>query len=143
MLGGKRRVTVHLLFYGSIMGGFWSFLCRPGWRHCLLIITLYFPRMHALATRYSLIVNPCGWGLHLDVVWRTPEAIVAEFIEAGVSAVVRANVDLPPDKPYILRGVFSCVSVIKAALGLRNWRIITPYGLFRFMVSSGAQVIFS
>lgn len=142
MIGGRRRVTVHVLFYGSIVGGFWSFLNRPGWRHCLLLISIYFPAAGVFARRYTMVVNPCGWGLHVDVIWRTPEQIVAEFVAEGCTAVLQQTVELPPPQPFILRGVFTCVSVIKAALGLRNWRVVTPYGLFRFMLANGATVIF-
>lgn len=141
MIFGKKRVQVHVLFHGSILGGPLTFCCAPGWKHCLLLITIYFPEPNVFASRYTMRVEPTAWGLDLDVVWRSPEAVIADYLEHGCTAVLRMDRTLQPQKTLSLRGLISCVSVLKAALGLDGWWVITPYQLFSALVREGAHIV--
>lgn len=138
---GKRRVTVYLVFQGSAAGGPWTLFCSQAWRHCLMLVAIYHPWPHAFARRYTMLVEPTAWGLHLDVLWQAPDEVAATYYQQGATAIVKQTVNLPPNRLFAIRGVISCVSVLKAALGIKNWRILTPYGLFAYLLRSGAELV--
>ncbi len=138
---GKRRVTAYVIFHGSFLGGFWTFTCPPAWRHCLMLVALYHPSPNAFARRYTLRIEVLPWGLDYDVLWQTPEEVAEGYYKAGVTAIVRHTVELPPARMFAFRGVITCVSVLKAALAIKNWRIITPKQLFKHLIRDGGELV--
>lgn len=138
---GKRRLTVYVVFHGSFQGGFWTFLTPRPWRHCLLLMTIYFPEPSVFARRYTLVFEPTAWGLEMDVVWRDPEAVARDYWRAGCTAIVKTSVTVPPLRVFAVRGSITCVSLIKAVLGIFDWRIITPRHLFRRLMRDGGELM--
>lgn len=138
---GKRRVTVYVVFHGSFLGGFWQFACAPAWRHCTMLVSIYHPYPHAFAMRYTMLIEPTAWGLHADVYWLPPEDVAAALGKQGATAIVKQTVNLPPPRIFTFRGLITCVSLIKACLGIKNWRIITPKQLFEYLIRDGAEIV--
>ena len=134
MFLGQKRLDVRVIFHGSRLGGPWSWLCRPGFRHCLMLVTIYFPEPGVFSQRYTMKIEPTLWGLDVDVIWRPPDEVAGEMLEQGATVVVKTTVDIPPKKLFALRGVISCVSVLKYALMINDWRVITPFDLYRFLI---------
>ena len=99
-----------------------------------MLVTLYFPKPGVFATRHTLKIEPTLWGLDVDVIWRKPEDVAAEFLAEGATVVLKTNVDIPPKKLFALRGAITCVSVLKYALMINDWRVITPFDLYRFLI---------
>lgn len=120
---------------------FWRWYCRPGWRHCWIISVVYFPEPGLAADRYCLKVEPLQWGIDTAVWFADPDVVVQAFYRAGVTAVVEYDADFPPAAVYIPRGIFTCVSTVKAVLGLRNWRVWTPWHLYRHLIRHGARLV--
>jgi hypothetical protein len=138
--GVKRRVDCFVIFQGLLPGGPWTFVTRPGWRHCALLMTLYYPEPNAFAQRCTAQFSAVGSSIDLDVFWRTPENVAAEYARSGVTAIVKITVELPPARPFTLRGAITCVSVIKSALGIRDWKLITPRQLFLYLTRNGGEI---
>ena len=130
----KKRIDVRVIFHGSPVGGPWSWLLTPGFRHCLMLVTIYFPKPGVFSIRHTMKVEPTFWGIDLDVIWRRPEDVAQDYLKEGATAVLKTTVDIPPEKLFAFRGAITCVSVIKAALVINDFRVITPFDLYRHLV---------
>lgn len=92
---------------------------RPRFRHVYLLLP---------AKIGTLIVNPLAGGIRVDWAPFDPAACALACVEAGL---VVAEGDTKINLCYKWRGLITCVSVVKALIGLNDWRIITPYQLYR------------
>lgn len=99
---------------------------RPGWRHCFALAD-----MPGLG---SVMLNPVRGGLWVDYDQRSPAELAPLF---GASRVVRIEVAF--SGAQTLRGMYSCVSTIKAALGItRSWAV-TPRQLYQELLARGGE----
>jgi hypothetical protein len=87
-----------------------------------------------------VILDPVG--LSVRVSWYPIDAEDAARKIAALPhhRVVRLDTVYP--EAYRVRGLITCVSVVKAMAGVTGWRIITPYQLYRWLLrSADAQEI--
>ncbi|MDD9904801.1 MAG: hypothetical protein OXT06_14620 [Rhodospirillaceae bacterium] len=132
-----KRVRAYIVFQGGVSphASLWSAFTDPGWRHCWLMLPAYHPAPGLMADRYTLKIEPLRWGIDTEVWWHDPEEVAQHFLDLNVTAVVALDVTTPPPGvPFIPRGLMTCVTVIKAALGIRAWHIWTPKALFRYVL---------
>jgi hypothetical protein len=137
----KKRLSCIVVFQGSDGLGPWRIFARPGWRHCWIALRLYFPSVGTMARQYTLKIEPTTWGIDVDVGWQSVDDVAQAALAAGATSVLEFSVDTPPPWGYVPRGVLSCVSVIKAVLGLRAWWVVTPEQLHRLLVRRGANEV--
>lgn len=131
----RKRVRAFVVFQPSSQPIFWDAFTSPAWRHCWLILPCSYPSPGLMADVYSIKVEPVRWGIDFAVWWAEPEIVAREFYKAGVTAIVQVDVDLPPKHSgFIPRGLPTCVTMVKAALGLRAWNVWTPKALFRYLL---------
>jgi hypothetical protein len=101
----------------------WLRWLRPGFRHCFVAVDdgvewlTIDPLVHRLEVRASGL--PSGFDLARE--YRRMDLTVVEVSPAPVA--LRAA---PP-------GLFTCVETAKRVLGIRAWRILTPWQLYRFL----------
>lgn len=87
----------------------------------------------------TLIVNHIAPGLLVDATnVKAVECAKAIAYQKGETIVLFAS-RLKPR--YTFRGMQSCVSVVKALLGIGAWRIWTPQGLYEHLIENGGVVI--
>jgi hypothetical protein len=118
--------------------GWWDAFTAPGWRHCWAFWDVYHPAPGLFATRFTAKLELMRSQLDTDNWWAPPEEVAAAFLEIGVTDIVRVRVRHAPGSAFIPYGWLTCVSVIKALLRVRAWRIWTPLQLHRFLLAQGA-----
>lgn len=113
----------------------WNWYTEPDWRHCWLMKAAYFPEPGLMAEVFTHKLEPLRWGMDFDFWFAHPEDVSREFLQLGATAVVKVRMEVPRDYlEYVPRGFITCVSVIKAALGIRDWAVWTPKQLFLYLV---------
>ena len=130
-----------VVFQGRIgAGGFWNIYGTSGYQHCWIAVPEYFPEPGLLATQYTMKIEPLEWGIDVAIWRERTDVVVKTFYEAGATAVVYWA-KAAPCRGYVPRGVYSCVSICKAVLGIRAWYILTPWQLPRYMLNNGGSLI--
>lgn len=78
-------------------------------------------------------INPLIWGVQVSILNMT----LAEYLQ-GVrtnplfAAAFEMELEYLPTDRAVYRGLYSCVSITKAVLGINDWRILTPKQLHDF-----------
>lgn len=75
-------------------------------------------------------VNPLIWGIQVSFYDGTLEDYINEV---NAQAVYTLDIDYNPVDNTKYRGLYSCVSITKAMLGINDWRILTPKQLKNFL----------
>ena len=70
-----------------------------------------------------------------------PRKLVDMMLDEGYTAAIAVPVDHDYQTDYIPRGLMTCVSVVKAIIGIRAWFVWTPEHLARYLLRSGAELI--
>lgn len=87
-----------------------------------------------------LMLNPVEWGL--AVRYESISLIdAAQHYGANAQAILSYTCDYRRNVLPVRRGVITCVSIVKAVLGLRKCRAVTPFGLYRQLLKRGAFVV--
>ena len=137
----QHAFTAYVVFAAGKRGTIWSAFCRPGWGHCWLMLPAHYPEPGLLSDRYTIKIEPQAWGIDWAMWWEDPEEIARQWAVNG-ETVVRISVAVPPaDNWFRPRGIITCVSVVKAMLGIHNWRLLTPWHLFLYLVREGGEII--
>ena len=140
---GVQRIKgrVFVVFQDRGERGFWRFWCRRAWTHCWVFLPAYYPEPGLLARTYTIKVEPLRWGIDVRLWPACPEVVAAEFLKSGVTAILEVDVDIKNPDRWVARGPITCVAVVKAVLGIANWRIWTPWQLFQYLLGRGAIFI--
>lgn len=139
----RKKVTAYTVFKNSSASGFWRCLSPDGFEHCFMLIPVYFPAQSLLAQRYVIKLEVSLGRLDVDIWWNTPEDAIRHVQNNGAHSILRLTTEPSYDRRLPIRGLISCVSVIKAVYGLENWRIITPYQLYENMLQNDAVKIWT
>ncbi len=131
----KRRYYVVFTDRLSPHRHWWDIFTRKGWRHCYV---LWQPLSQ---THQPVIqVSAMFWGVgvhytngHID------DACSILMREDWCSSILVVDCQLPGSLPFACRGPITCVTIIKAMLGIRARRIWTPFQLHRYLINKGAQ----
>jgi hypothetical protein len=123
-----------IAFYDGGPRNWWDRFTRPGFRHCFAV--RYLEPMDA----WTLV----DWNNHGLIIDFLPKRFIdamivgvndagGVFLEAEVQPTRRRIVPLTP---------LYCVSAVKDLIGLRAWRVITPWQLYCALMKRGAQRMF-
>lgn len=137
----RRRFTAYVIFQGAEHRRAWRIFTRRGWRHCMVVLPIHYPEQSLGADVFSLVINPLTWGVETDVFFEHPKRLVAEALAEGATAVVKIRIDRRFDRDYVPRGLLTCVSLIKAILGLSAWYVWTPEHLARHLLRNGGELV--
>jgi hypothetical protein len=100
-------------------------MLRPGFRHCFALIKgddrwlMVDPMLHKMAIEATQ--TPVGFDL-------------PAWLRARGYRVVRAP-RLEPLRRMACPSPFTCVEAMKRLIGLHNWRIFTPWQLYRYLIT--------
>lgn len=140
--GEARRVVYYrVIFQDGHERRWWWLFTRRGWRHCWVIYPIFYPAPGLLADEYTAKIEHGLDGLDHDIWWMDPETVAQGFLEIGVTAVVVIRVDSRTKCRYLRAEALTCVSAVKAALGLNAWWVQTPHGLFRYLMRRGGRLM--
>lgn len=107
----------------------WLRLLRPGFRHCFLILG---------ADAGWLYLNPLAHYTEIMVLPVAADFDVAGWYRAQGLTVVEARPSLPPRRPAPWRP-FTCVEMVKRAIGITAGNILTPWQLYRHIRDIGIK----
>jgi len=118
-MGGVARIdaTVHFFDSPGQIECYWKLLKRGFWH---VAVTLHTPRG-------DILVDPRM--SHIDV--QRPAA-AQQWRQRGVSHDIHISVPLS-NPPWGVLMPATCVSVVKACLGIRAWWVLTPHQLYKYL----------
>jgi len=130
--------TVYVAFQDLDRGAWWDGFCIPGFRHCWIMRPTYSPARGLAATQSTLKIEPVADYFHVEHWQKRTEDAAREINDLDeTTAVVSIRATLPPPEPTFprgIRGIPTCVSMVKYALGLRAWSVWTPKHLCDYLV---------
>ena len=105
---------------------FIHYLLNDDFVHCILLREMPDGR--------TLMIDPEQWGIAISFQDKALENILLEY-GPRASAVLMHTVDYRRFSQYRVRGVYTCVTLCKAILGLwKCWGVQTPFGLYRLLL---------
>lgn len=87
----------------------------------------------------SILINPMTWAVTVDIIPHGARDAGRIALQHGASQVLEWPVDLRFEREFIPRGLLTCVSLIKAILGIHAWWCVTPEQLSVWMLRNGAK----
>lgn len=99
----------------------WLRLLKPGFRHCFVLLN---------DGEHWISLDPMLNHTDLQVHNVPADFDLARWLRCRGHRVVRANVtrDHLRPAPFMM---FTCVEAVKRVLGLHDWRVLTPWQLYR------------
>ena len=137
----RKRYTAYVVFQGAEHRRAWRIFTRRGWRHCWLIMPAKVSGVSLFAEQSTVMINPGTDHIAVDFVQRSPKALAQDALAEGATCVIKIRIDQKFTGAYVPRGLLTCVSLIKAALGLRAWYVWTPEHLARHLLRVGGELI--
>lgn len=141
MISMRKRFTAHVVFQGAEHRRFWRIFTRRGWRHVYVVLPVFFPEPGLSAIRYSQVIN--FWTDHVrsDVVFLTPDQVCQAALKDGATCVISIPIDQKFTGRYVPRGLFTCVSMVKALLSIDAWHVWTPEQLATWLLRNGGRLM--
>jgi len=105
----------------------WQRLLKPGFRHCFVV---------RAEGKKTMMISHKGFRLSVDML----KMYCADFVQAQVMGgytVVRYQYQPIPKPTY--RSIMTCVSVVINAIGITGILALTPYSLYRALISRQAK----
>lgn len=137
----RQRFTAFVVFQGAEHRRAWRIFTKRKWRHCLVVVPFYYPAPSLTADVYSIIINPITFTVRLDVAFQEPRDVVNDMLDYGYTAAIAVPVDHDYKLDYVPRGLLTCVSLVKAIIGVRAWYVWTPEHLARYLARMGGEII--
>lgn len=104
------------------------------WRWFRIFTGRRFSHCYALseAGGGTMRVEPLAWGLCCTWVETEIATTLLDYAQADTTAILSVTVDYRLAQDDVYRGVFTCVSALKALLGLRKCPFtVTPFQLYK------------
>ncbi len=119
---------IWIAFSGKADVQFLKFL-RPGFRHCFALLR---------GPDTWLVVDPMLHKLEVQATLCAADFDLPAWMRARGYRVTRAP-RLPTPARALLPAPFTCVEAMKRLIGLRAWWVLTPWQLYRRLVSFNTQ----
>ena len=101
----------------------WTLFTRPGWRHVGILVRVSGDgHWVAVNSLYACV----------DVMHVVVDVDFEAALRAAGFTTMRV-VGMRETRRLTLRGILNCVTLTKSILGIRAWRVVTPYGLYRYL----------
>lgn len=100
-------------------------LLHDAFVHCLLVREV---------NGQTMVIDPLQWGIGVKVYEQPLDEFLIENAPQA-SAILSFVADYRRLEGYVPRGVYTCVTAIKAILGLRRCLFVqTPFSLYRYLL---------
>lgn len=132
----------YVLFRKSYLRAWWSRFTVPGLEHCSVIEEMDFANDGLASVDCFIYTDYCYGLLVHQIHWGDAREMIAKALSScEITAVAVIEVEKSHQWGYIPFGLFTCVTIVKAVLGLRGWKIQTPQSLFRHLERRGVTII--
>jgi hypothetical protein len=137
----RERQEWWVVFSRSKAGSFWTPFTGGEMAHCWAFRGHWVEGSPGLMhTRWTLKVEASRCLLDLDYWFADPDEVAAAFLEDdSVVDIMAVTVDVDAAKAYVPRGLMTCVSVVKAALQVGEWWVLTPRQLREYLLQHGGR----
>ena len=131
-----------VLFRNTRMPSWWTRFTVPGTEHCSVVEDAKYPEEGLISTEYCVHMDACYGLLSSQVHWESAIKFVSKaLIRRDFTLVAIVEVEKKYRRGYIPFGLWTCVTAVKATLGIHDWRIQTPQKLLRYLEHRGATVV--
>jgi len=110
----------------------WNFILDKRFMHCFLLVRL--------SENKTLLINPLHFCIYNMILDSPLEKVLEEYLQTGVTSVLEFTVSIKRREKFRFRGIYTCVSFIKAVLNIRG-RSLSPKRLHRYLLKLGAKEI--
>lgn len=117
-----REQTAYVVFCDE-NSKWWLRWLKPGFRHCFIIIK---------TSGKFIAIEPLFSCIEFDIIGEE-EIELDKFLRSKGHTVVEFQIHRNLNKMFPI-SIYSCVTICKAYLGIRNQLISTPYQLYRYMI---------
>lgn len=110
------------VFFSSKQGKWrwWNLFTGYKYAHCWVVFE----------DKVCVSVNPLIWGIQVSIY----DCSLDDYIkEIDATAIYTLDIDYKPVDNTKYRGLYSCVSITKAMLGINDWKILTPKQLAKYL----------
>ena len=137
----REAFTAYVVFQGAEHQIWWRMFTRAGYRHVLLIIPTDGGRSLFDPNGSCIVVNGLSYTVNLNSLDITAKQAAEECLKRGATEVFRFKVSKRFTREFIPRGILTCVSLIKAVMGINAWWVITPEQLRNWLIDNGAEKV--
>jgi hypothetical protein len=110
--------TRALVIFSGQTDFWWQRFLRSGYRHCGVVVE---------CGQHWLVVEPLATHLRLQLLPFSSADLPSALRRRGLEVI--ETFVCPPPKPALYPGLFSCVAMVKRALGLQALTVQTPWQL--------------
>lgn len=138
----ERFKRYFVLFRNTRLPAWWTRFTIQGFEHCAIIEEVKSPEEGLAQRGYCVYTDACYGLLVNQIYWEDAAKVVSEALVAHeITVVAIVDVEKNHQRMYIPFGLWTCVTVVKAILGVRSWKVQTPQSLFRHLEKRGATVV--
>ncbi len=113
-----------IVVFGDQVGLFWLRILRPGFRHCFVLLEL---------EDGWVMLDPLAHWMHVAILPPVPsDELAAWYRDRGYHVAISRHDQ--PSKQSVRWAPFTCVEIVKRALGIRRFGIWTPHQLWCFLI---------
>jgi len=137
----RKAVPAYVVFQRALpqQWRWWHLITGREWAHCWMMRAEAVGEPGLLGEWITIKVETTPARVHIDVYGGHPDNLVAEAqVAMRTIDVLALTIDIGGREEYCPRGPMSCVSLVKAMLGVWWPTVITPRQLHRKLVSLGA-----
>lgn len=136
MFGLRReRFPAYVVFQSARERSPWSLWTSRAFAHCWVFRPIWFPEQGLAADEFTLKIEFPQGMIDVAVGWCDADRTIEQFLaEDVVVDILRVRVDADDKIGYMPKGLLTCVSGVKAFLGVRAWWILTPRQLYEHLI---------
>nr|AKH47357.1 hypothetical protein [uncultured marine virus] len=129
----------YVVFQSSNFNRFWAGFTAEGFQHVWTFWGKPIGEPGLLTPEWTIKFEPLAPHFDTDIWFMDPVDAVTSYInDPGVTDILKINLKFQTAEAFIPRGIITCVSAVKCAMGLRAWHILTPKQLYFYLLRKGA-----
>ncbi|MDV7340949.1 hypothetical protein RYZ26_15185 [Terasakiella sp. A23] len=114
-------MSTALVVFSDNAGVWWLKLLKPGFRHCFVILE---------TDRGCIWLDPLSNNFTVKLLEGYELAGLLKWYRDQGMRVLKVNVDTTRATPHCWAPM-TCVEVVKRLVGARDWRVLTPWQLYK------------
>lgn len=141
MFGHRReRFPAYVVFQSPLTRRPWHLWASGAFAHCWVFRPIWFPEQGLAADEFTLKIEFPEGPTDVAVWWADTDQVLDHFLaEPAVVDILRVVVDVDHNIGYMAKGLLTCVSGVKAFLGVGAWWVLTPRQLHEHLIRKGAR----
>lgn len=124
----------YILFKPVANPPWWMKFLRNGMYHCSCIQSCVIGE-----TRYYVLVENCFNYMSINACFLTLEQLL-DAVDSENMTIIRYEYEVDPLQRMPYYEPISCVTVIKRLIGMSDWKVQTPYQLYKKLIRNGGTI---